>query len=96
MLELQPIERRTGLQSEAFAAEFLEPRIPVVLTDLMDEWPARQKWTIDYFKSKYGQLRVPVVSNNYSKPGKGLNRLIGPSWRKLKERMAKRRAESIL
>ncbi len=71
MLDLQPIERRSGLQPDVFAAEFLEPRIPVVLTDLMDEWPARQKWTIDYFKSKYGQLRVPVVSNNYSKPGKG-------------------------
>ncbi|MCY7330278.1 MAG: cupin-like domain-containing protein, partial [Saprospiraceae bacterium] len=27
---------------------------------------------------------------------KGLNRLIGPSWRKMKERMAERRAESIL
>lgn len=71
MLELQPIERRSGLQPETFAAEFLEPMIPVVLTDLMDDWPARQKWTIDYFKTRYGHLRVPVVSNNYSKPGKG-------------------------
>ena len=71
MLELQPIERRSGLQPETFAAEFLEPMIPVVLTDLMDDWPARQKWTIDYIKTRYGHLRVPVVSNNYSKPGKG-------------------------
>ncbi len=71
MLELQPIERRSGLQPDTFATEFLEPMIPVVLTDLMDEWPARQKWTIDYFKTNYGHLRVPVVSNNYSKPGKG-------------------------
>ncbi len=71
MLELQPIERRTGLDPQTFATEFLEPMVPVVLTDLMDAWPAREKWTIDYFKTKYGQLRVPVVSNNYSKPGKG-------------------------
>lgn len=71
MLELQPIERRTGLDPETFAAEFLIPMVPVVLTDLMVTWPAREKWTIDYFKTKYGHLRVPVVSNNYSKPGKG-------------------------
>lgn len=71
MLELQPIERRTGLDPQIFAAEFLEPMVPVVLTDLMAAWPARGKWTIDYFKTKYGHLRVPVVSNNYSKPGKG-------------------------
>lgn len=71
MLDLQTIERRTGLSPEAFAAEFLEPSIPVVFTDLMDQWPARQKWTIDYFKTNYGHLRVPVVSNNYSKPGRG-------------------------
>ncbi len=71
MLELQPIERRSGLDSETFAREFLELKMPVVLTDLMAQWPAREKWTIDYFKAKYGHLRVPVVSNNYSKPGKG-------------------------
>ena len=71
MLDLQPIERRSGLDSETFAAEFLEPMMPVVFTDLMANWPAREKWTIDYFKTKYGHLRVPVVSNNYSKPGKG-------------------------
>ncbi len=71
MLDLQPIQRRTGLSPESFAAEFLAPMTPVVFTDLMADWPARQKWTIEYFKSNYGQLRVPVVSNNYSKPGKG-------------------------
>ena len=71
MLELEPIERRSGLDSQTFAAEFLEPMVPVVFTDLMAAWPAREKWTVDYFKTKYGHLRVPVVSNNYSKPGKG-------------------------
>lgn len=71
MLELIPVERRTGLDSETFAREFLHPMIPVVFTDLTAAWPARQKWTAEHFKSKYGHLQVPVVSNNYSKPGKG-------------------------
>ncbi len=163
MLELQAVERQTGLTPESFAREYLHPMKPVVLSDLTATWPARTKWTIEYFKEKYGHLRVPVVSNNYSKPGKGymepdrvisfreyleipgetlfmpsgfwhyieytdggysislrsfgsvparlrgianiaahfvvdkgMNRLIGPSWRKMKERMAERRAGALL
>ena len=71
MLELQPIERRSGLTRETFAEAYLRPLKPVVFTDLMANWPATQKWTIDYFKENYGDLMVPVVSNNYSRPGKG-------------------------
>ncbi|HOY05094.1 MAG TPA: cupin-like domain-containing protein [Saprospiraceae bacterium] len=71
MLELQPVERRTGLTPEQFSKEYLHPMKPVIFTDLTASWPAREKWTIEHFKNKHGQLRVPVVSNNYSKPGKG-------------------------
>ncbi|HMQ62673.1 MAG TPA: cupin-like domain-containing protein [Flavilitoribacter sp.] len=65
------MERRTGLTPETFEKEYLIPRKPVVFTDLMDPWPAKEKWTIEYFKSAYGHLQVPVFSANYSKPGKG-------------------------
>lgn len=71
MLELQPVDRRSGLTRDSFAREYLLPMKPVVFTDLMAEWPARHRWTIEHFKENYGHLRVPVVSNNYSKPGKG-------------------------
>ncbi len=71
MLTLKPVEKRTGMTRENFASEFLDPLIPVVFTDLMDPWPGKTKWTIDFFKKEYGQLQVPVTSPNYSKPGKG-------------------------
>ncbi len=71
MMELKPVERRTGLTREAFAESFLKPMVPVVFTDLMQDWPAKQRWTIDHFKKEYGHFKVPVVSNNYSKPGRG-------------------------
>lgn len=70
MLSLKPVERRTGLTPEEFANEYLFPNKPVVFTDLMDPWAAKTKWTIEYFKSEYGDLQVPVYSANYSKPGK--------------------------
>jgi Cupin-like domain len=68
---LQPIERSSGLSPEIFAKEYLGPLKPVVFTDLMGSWPAKKKWTIEHFKEKYGDLVVPVVSNNFSRPGKG-------------------------
>jgi hypothetical protein len=70
MLEYKEVERRSGLRAEDFARQYLNPMIPVVITDMMDAWPARQKWSMAYFKAQYGRLRVPVVSRNYSKPGK--------------------------
>ena len=71
MLQLKPVEKRSGLTREAFANEYLLPAKPVVFRDLIDAWPAKTKWSIEFFKDKYGHLDVPVVSNNYSKPGKG-------------------------
>lgn len=69
-MELQAVERRSGLTRETFAKEYLRPLKPVVITDLMADWPAMKKWTIGHFKEKYGNIMVPVVSNNYSRPGR--------------------------
>ena len=71
MLTLQNIARKAGLTRESFAYEHLKPMQPVVLTDLMDSWVGKTKWTVEHFKQHYGHLQVPVYSPNYSKPGKG-------------------------
>ena len=69
-MDLKQVDRRTGLTRASFKAEYLDPRQPVVFTDLMDSWPARKKWSIDHLKANYGHIKVPVYSENYSKPGK--------------------------
>lgn len=70
-MELQSVDRRTGLTRDSFKEEYLIPRKPVVFTDLMDTWPAKTKWSIEHLKSNYGHIKVPLYSENYSKPGKG-------------------------
>ena len=70
MLSFKAVDRRRGLTREHFTREFLEPRTPVILVDLMDHWPAKTKWTMEFFKENYGHLLVPVFSDNVSKPGK--------------------------
>lgn len=65
-----PIERRSGLSAEAFARDFLAGEgKPVILTDAIEGWPARQKWTFDYFKAQYGSDLVhatPKMQSGFS------------------------------
>lgn len=72
IMNLQSIERRSGLNKETFTREYLNPSKPVILTDLMTPWSATKKWTLEYFKEKHGDVLVPVFNTEtYSKPGKG-------------------------
>lgn len=66
---LKPIEKRSGLNRATFKEEYLAPRKPVVFTDLMDAWPAKEKWNIDYLIQEHGHIEVPVYSSDYSKAG---------------------------
>ncbi|MFN8309921.1 MAG: cupin-like domain-containing protein [Chitinophagales bacterium] len=70
-MQLQDVERRSGLTPEQFREEYLKPGKPVVFTDLAKDWNAVNRWSLDFFKNTYGDLNVPVFSSNYSKPGKG-------------------------
>ena len=67
---MKPIDRRSSLTPQEFEKEYLKPSKPVILTDYADAWPAKEKWTMDFFKENYSHLDVPVFSKNFSKPGK--------------------------
>ena len=69
-MRLITVDKREGLDQETFRKEYLESMTPVVFKDLSASWPARNKWTFDFFKKKYGHLKVPVVDRSYSEGGK--------------------------
>jgi len=56
------IERRRGLSYAQFEREYLLPRKPVIITDALDECPARRKWTPDYFRERFGERRLLTTS----------------------------------
>ncbi|HQW11054.1 MAG TPA: cupin-like domain-containing protein [Saprospiraceae bacterium] len=70
-MQLKEIERRSGLTKEIFKKEYLDPNIPVVITDLAKEWPGLDKWSWEFFKNEYGDLKVPMVDKTFHKPGPG-------------------------
>ncbi len=48
------IDRRHKLSFDEFEAEYRSKKRPVVLTGLMDRWPAMTKWTPRYFREEMG------------------------------------------
>ena len=56
------VDRRVQLSSAGFDAEYLSGvGRPVIVTDAMDNWAARSKWTFTFFGERYGEKIVTVA-----------------------------------
>lgn len=60
------IERRSCLSSQEFLEKYYAQNTPVIITDILDVWPAMSLWNPEYFKQKYGQIDVEVQVNRNS------------------------------
>ncbi|MDC8760763.1 cupin-like domain-containing protein [Janthinobacterium fluminis] len=54
------IERRHRLSTEQFLSDYYRRNEPVIITGMMDDWPAMAKWNLDYFKEGYAGREVEV------------------------------------
>ena len=43
-----------------FERDYLNPQVPVIITNAIDNWPAISLWTNTYLKDKYGDRMVPI------------------------------------
>jgi hypothetical protein len=50
------------LGSERYVREYVDPLRPVVITGALDHWPARHKWTFDFFQDSFGDLPLEIDS----------------------------------
>ena len=57
------IERRYKLSREELLREYYTTNRPVIITGMMDDWPAMRKWNLDYFAEKFGDRVVEVQMN---------------------------------
>jgi len=64
---LNPIEIRTDITPDEFKRHFLSRENPVVLRGLWDKYPARKKWTVEYFKDKLGDIEVGIFDGKLQK-----------------------------
>jgi hypothetical protein len=52
------VPRVHDISDEEFRREFADRGRPVVISGCIDHWPARQKWSLDYFENRFGDKRV--------------------------------------
>jgi hypothetical protein len=69
------VPRIHQLSSDAFLNDFYTAGRPVVITGMMEDWPARQKWNFDYFKDNFGNKEVQVQFGRNSDENYELNKL---------------------
>ena len=68
-IKLNPIPKVAGLSKAEFEEKYLNAHKPVVMTDLVQEWPAFQKWTPEFFKTVHGDKQVKVYDKSYAQAG---------------------------
>jgi histone arginine demethylase JMJD6 len=52
--------RWADLGRKRYVREYVRPLNPVIITDGIEHWAARKKWTLDFFRQKYGGLPLTV------------------------------------
>ncbi len=59
---VKPIEiaRREKLSSETFLAEYYSTNRPVIITGMLEDWPARHKWNCSWFRETLAEREVEV------------------------------------
>ena len=68
------IERRHRLSRDEFLREYYSTNRPVIITGMMDDWPAMRKWNLDYFAEKFGDREVEVQMGRTPAPNYEIER----------------------
>lgn len=69
----QIIPRVPFLSQQEFLDQYYSQNKPVILTNVMQNWKALQRWTPDYFKENYGHVTVEVQTNRDADPNYEIN-----------------------
>ncbi|PKF75157.1 cupin-like domain-containing protein [Chryseobacterium sp. PMSZPI] len=70
---LKPIDVVDDISKEEFYEKYLKPRRPVVIKNMAKNWPAYQKWTMDYMKEVVGDVEVPLYDSSKADPSAPIN-----------------------
>ncbi|AXT18767.1 cupin-like domain-containing protein [Flavobacteriaceae bacterium AU392] len=62
-LNLQKVPRVKTITKEEFIKNYFKPQKPVVITNLIEDWPAYNKWNLDYIKQVAGDKTVPLYDD---------------------------------
>lgn len=67
------VERRERLSGDDFFQHYYKTNRPVIITGMLDGFPARSKWSLDYFAGQFGEREVEVQFGRSADPKYELN-----------------------
>lgn len=67
-LRPEGIARRECLSTAAFLRDFYCANQPVIITGMMKQWPALQKWTLPYLRTAFGDSEVEIQFGRNANP----------------------------
>ena len=62
-LQLKEIERVKTISKKDFYSNFVKKQKPVVVEQLTSDWPAYEKWNLDYIQKMAGDKTVPLYDD---------------------------------
>ncbi|MDP5044763.1 MAG: cupin-like domain-containing protein [Leeuwenhoekiella sp.] len=62
-MKLTEINRVKTITKAEFIKNYLKPQKPVVIENLIEDWPAFDKWDLDYIKDVAGDKEVPLYDD---------------------------------
>lgn len=72
-LNLKPIERVKTISPKEFMEKYVKPQKPVVIEQLTTDWPAYEKWHLQYIKEVAGDKIVPLYDDRPVRAEDGFN-----------------------
>jgi hypothetical protein len=71
--EYLEIERVSKLTKKEFINNYYKPQKPVVITNQIEDWPAFEKWNLNYIRSLAGDKMVPLYDSRKTDYTKKVN-----------------------
>ncbi|WP_299430408.1 cupin-like domain-containing protein [uncultured Maribacter sp.] len=65
--KITPIESVKNITKADFIKKYYKPQRPVLIEGLTKDWPAYEKWTLDYIQERAGEQIVPLYNNEPAK-----------------------------
>src|SRR5215467_8291729 len=62
---LATVDRRSNISRKELIKEYVEPSIPVILTDAAKDWKAMGKFTPEFFLKNYPNLTKEIKGKTY-------------------------------
>jgi ribosomal protein L16 Arg81 hydroxylase len=75
-IKTTPITRVKSISESDFIKHYYKPQKPVIIEDLIKDWPAYSKWSLDYIQSLASDQIVPLYNNE---PTKGRQNSVVPA-----------------